>query len=383
MSKIKILHLTYDFAEENQGSSTVVVKDLIEESSKYLFNKIITLKRTTKLKYFEAVVRNENFLRINHFGFPYGLFLKSNSYLIADRIVKSFSSILKLDSIDAIHAHKLTFEGFIGYKLSCILGTKLIVSIRQTDFLVLKYRPDLIPLAKKILTDAVLVFYIAPYMKKRLSDLIGSKFLDTVIHKFHFLPNPIDFNFFQINNSVKKEFYLTVLWLHKRSVKRKNLFGLFEAIKLINIENFKLKIIGKGDYEQKVQSKIQKLGIEDKVELLGFRENKEIKKILSESRGLLLPSFSETFGVVYAEALLSGVPILYSKDTGFDGIFENVGIAVDPFSIESIAEGIQYIDKYNEQLHKNISDLQASGAFEIFRRETVGLNYTKILNDNL
>lgn len=383
MSKLKIIHLTYDYAEENKGSSTVVVKDLIEESSKYLFNKIITLKRNTKLKYFEAVVRNENFLRINHFGFPYGFFLKSNSYLIADRIVKSFSSILKLDSIDAIHAHKLTFEGFIGYKLSRILGTKLIVSVRQTDFLVLKYRPDLIPLVKKILSVSAIIFYIAPYMIKRLSDLIGSKFIDTVIHKFQFLPNPIDYNFFQINNSVKKEFYLTVLWLHKRSVKRKNLFSLLRAIKLLKIENFYLKIIGKGDFEKNVLSEIKNLGLESKVELLGFKENKEIKNFLSKSKGLLLPSFSETFGVVYAEALLSGVPILYSKETGFDGIFENVGIAVDPFSIESIAEGIQYIDKYNEQLHKNISDLQAAGAFEIFHRETVGLNYTKILNDNL
>ena len=36
----------------------------------------------------------------------------------------------------------------------------------------------------------------------------------------------------------------------------------------------------------------------------------------------VMPSFTESFGLVYAEALSQGLPVVYSKGQGFDGQFE-------------------------------------------------------------
>ena len=69
--------------------------------------------------------------------------------------------------------------------------------------------------------------------------------------------------------------------------------------------------------------------------------------IMPRLRAFVMPSFSETFGMVYAEALLNGTPILYSKDTGFDGLFDNVGVVVDPHSLVSIGEGLRKIVQKN------------------------------------
>ena len=34
---------------------------------------------------------------------------------------------------------------------------------------------------------------------------------------------------------------------------------------------------------------------------------------------------------------------MYSEGTGFDGMFKNIGVCVNPHSIQSIAEGIEKI----------------------------------------
>lgn len=379
--KFKLLHISYDYAEENIGDSTVVIKDLIEESSKYIINKTIALKRTVNPKKLNLSFIDENLVRLTHFGFPYGIFLKMNSFRISAKIYDNLFEKFQIFSVDAIHSHKLTFEGFIGFKLSNMLDKKLIISVRQTDLKVLKYRKDLIPFAKKILEKASFIIYLAPYMVKRIENVFGRNFMNSIKDKLHFLPNPINFQNFDYKSDMIENYYITILWLNRRSVLRKNLFGLLKAIKLLDNNSIKLKIIGKGNYEHKLKRFIKTLGLESQVEFLGFKENSEIKFYLAKSRGLLLPSFSETFGVVYAEALLCGTPILYSINTGFDGLFENVGALVDPNSIESIANGIQFIDYNNKDLRKNIMQLKQSGTFNILKRENVGISYFNLIKE--
>ena len=44
-----------------------------------------------------------------------------------------------------------------------------------------------------------------------------------------------------------------------------------------------------------------------------------------------MPSKTETFGLVYAEAMSQGLPVIYTRGQGFDGQFEEgeVGYSVD------------------------------------------------------
>ena len=66
---------------------------------------------------------------------------------------------------------------------------------------------------------------------------------------------------------------------------------------------------------------------------------------LRENDIFVMPSFQETFGLVYIEALSQGLPIVYSKGQGVDGYFDegSVGYHVNPKKPNEIAESIDKI----------------------------------------
>ena len=63
-----------------------------------------------------------------------------------------------------------------------------------------------------------------------------------------------------------------------------------------------------------------------------------------------MPSFTETFGLVYAEAMSQALPVIYTKNQGFDAQFNEgtVGFHVDPHNKDEIVEKIiKIIDNYD------------------------------------
>jgi glycosyltransferase involved in cell wall biosynthesis len=59
----------------------------------------------------------------------------------------------------------------------------------------------------------------------------------------------------------------------------------------------------------------------------------------------VMPSFTESFGLVYAEAMSQGLPVIYSKEQGFDHQFPEgtVGYHVSPYDPQEVAEGIEKV----------------------------------------
>ncbi len=77
--------------------------------------------------------------------------------------------------------------------------------------------------------------------------------------------------------------------------------------------------------------------------MYGFVGEKEkLLEIYRQCDVLVVPSFRESFGLIYVEALTQGLPVVYTKGQGFDGNFEDghIGYSIQPESPESIAEAI-------------------------------------------
>jgi N-acetyl-alpha-D-glucosaminyl L-malate synthase BshA len=93
----------------------------------------------------------------------------------------------------------------------------------------------------------------------------------------------------------------------------------------------KLMMVGEGPEKEKAEQLCRELGIQDKV--IFFGNSNEIDTILCQTDLFLLPSKTESFGLVALEAMACGVPVISSnagglpevnKD-GFSGYLSEVG----------------------------------------------------------
>lgn len=120
-------------------------------------------------------------------------------------------------------------------------------------------------------------------------------------------------------------------WLQNHSVP-----VIFSIGRLLPVKNFdvlirafneakkhkplKLIIIGEGDERPRLQELVRSLNLEDCVDLAGFKDN--VFSYLTAADLFILPSSTEAFGNVIAEALACGIPVV-STDCG--GVREVLG----------------------------------------------------------
>lgn len=92
---------------------------------------------------------------------------------------------------------------------------------------------------------------------------------------------------------------------------------LIEAFYLANFnKDVNLYIIGEGHLQKQLQSRINELNLIDQIKMTGLITRYKIKEILHESDAFILASRTETFGLVYIEAMLSGLPVIATRCGG-------------------------------------------------------------------
>lgn len=146
-------------------------------------------------------------------------------------------------------------------------------------------------------------------------------------------------------------------------------------------EDVSLKIMGGGPEYRKLVDLCSELGIED-VDLSGSYLRPEFAKELSHTNAFVLPSRSETFGVVYAEAIASGVPVIATRCGGpEDFVDETNGLLVPVDDVRSLVDAmeIMYLTASNYD-----SDLMSQSAREKFSPEAIAKQidnvYKEIIN---
>jgi len=380
---LNLLHVTYDLRDRLNRDKTTAVSNLIKESSSFSKVNVIDLVRVPYLWAEKLELRNDNHLELNTFGFPYGLFFKIFQNRVAKKILNSEKSgIINFLPSDLIHTHKLTFDGSVGFKLAQKYSIPLITTIRQTDITVLNKKPGLKKHFKQIIKKCEKIIYLIPQVTVKLNEEIGDGFFEEhVKHKLCFLPNIVERKVKHSEAEIEPSTFVTVLRMNKESVKRKNIKKLLLAFKELNEEKIKLKIIGDGDYMYKVKRWVNDFNLNDRIIFTGSVKNDRIDEHYAKAAAFLLPSISESFGIVLALYLYNGTPIMYSKNRlGFDGVFIGVGVGVEPLSVESIVKGIKDLLLNGNNYRKRISELEDNSAFNIFSSQYIKNKYHEIVS---
>jgi glycosyltransferase involved in cell wall biosynthesis len=125
---------------------------------------------------------------------------------------------------------------------------------------------------------------------------------------------------------------------------KKGLLNLISAWHHANLAlTWDLSLYGpdEGGYSREIERKIEQLGLSSSIKLCGEVSDGEKWKCYANADLFVLPSFSENFGIVIAEALAAGLPVITTTGTPWKSLSDHsIGWWVDP-SIESLKSALQ------------------------------------------
>jgi glycosyltransferase involved in cell wall biosynthesis len=106
--------------------------------------------------------------------------------------------------------------------------------------------------------------------------------------------------------------------------------------------NTKLVLAGKGEMQEALQARVNELGLQSAVQILGRVEHERVPALIRSFDIMVMPSVyeSETFGVAAIEASASGVPVIASRVGGVPEavLHEQTGLLVPPRDVDALAQ---------------------------------------------
>ena len=133
-------------------------------------------------------------------------------------------------------------------------------------------------------------------------------------------------------------------------------------------------IAGSGPLKEKLQRKIDDSQLDDQVKLKGFVTNEQVCLLMNACDIFVLPSLSESFGIVQVEALACGKPVVATRNGGSEEIIisEEYGYLIETRNAMQLAEKIiQALDKnWNEKV---IREYASNFTWEKISKEIVSI----------
>jgi glycosyltransferase involved in cell wall biosynthesis len=275
---------------------------------------------------------------------------------------------------ELVHAHKLSVEGIAGSRLAARFGVPLAVSVQgNTDLKIVGARADLRPLYRRIWAAAAIVFPFAPWARAGLDALLGVREGPT-----RALPCPGPADTLTPPRISAAPVIRTAFNL--RDAKNKNAARLIRALAAAAAEvpEIRLEIIGGGDAAAfAALARLADGAAPGRVRFLGAVPNAEVQRLFNEAAAFALVSHRETYGMVFAEALLAGAPCLIPRGRAIDGYFADgsVLLAADPEDEGGIARALVRLVREEGAFKDRLAELGRAGGLDLLTRPAIRDSY--------
>ena len=257
--------------------------------------------------------------------------------------VKEIRRVVRKYRPDMIHAHDFTASIV---SAAATLRTPVISHIHNN-----------VPWLKRLCPRSI-VYGLSCIRYRRILGVSPSVFDEFVFgglikKKSHVVGNPIDLS---ITREAKEHADIRdgydVVFLGRLSEAKAPL----EFVEVIGELSKRIKVsaamIGDGELRDAVSEKISTLGLSDTVKLLGFMDNPH--GVLGASRALCMTSKWEGYGLVAAEALALGKPVVATRVGGIPTILGEIGYLCDSKDemINSLMALLGDAELYREASHR-------------------------------
>ena len=264
-----------------------------------------------------------------------------------NKICKDIAKQVDLSEISYVHATNLFSDGAVALRLKERYGIPYITAVRNSDVnAFLRYAPHLWWVHRAVIRKADHVISITPALQKRLNShwtLYGMR--EEMKAKNIVIANGInDYWLSHLNLGTEQRNLNHHIVFVGNFDSNKNVVRLAEAVLSLKkeIPDIHLDLVGgTGNMEAKVLELVQQ-NPETLAYLGKIYEKDKLQAVYDQNSVFAMPSLTETFGLVYVEALSQGLSVLYTKGEGIDGLFkEHIGEAVIPTSSESIVNALR------------------------------------------
>lgn len=298
-----------------------------------------------------------------------------------DRTVREIEKTVDLSKISCCHATTLFSDGMVALKLHQKYGIPYIVAVRNCDVnAFLRYMPHLWWVHRGVMESAEKVIFIAPALRERMlkhPTLVGMK--DQVNQKSLVIPNGV--NEFWINNlhtqrNVEHPHHLLYAGIFNRN---KNLPRLIHAMQSLRgqFPDLHFDVAGDGGDNEKQVLAMMKENAEWITYHGKITDLEEMKNLYRANSVFVMPSKSETFGLVYVEALSQGLSVLWSHGEAIEGMFpESVGESVNPLNVNNMKAALEKLLTHPEN-YKSLS----TETFDTFRWQNVAQQYITLYSN--
>lgn len=330
--KIKVLIIPESFPTDENPVAGIFIKDQIKALLPHCEISVFNSNPWYRGQYEE--IEGVQFYDFHLFANRLPTITKPFGYAWWER--QSFRLARKIPKPDIIHLHGAAMRGKWVEKLAKYWDIPFVVTEHTGPWSAISDRLRIFARAKRTLENAAVVLPVSNHLKQEMIDSgVETK-------RWEVFGNPVDTEFFSLRKTSLAS-SRNILFLGRLDDFKGGLRTLKAFHKVADeIPNFRLTIAGTGQESEMITKYIADNDLSHRVEFLNesfLRE--EMKVLFHRTSFLVFPSFFESFGLVAAEAMATGLPVIITDRTGpRDFTNTQVGIAVNPESVEEIGDAM-------------------------------------------
>jgi len=280
--------------------------------------------------------------------FPRAILLASSGIRMYSGIRQLVRKIKENFPFDLIHAHMALPDGYAGMLISKIYQKPLVVTFQATDLDITANRNKrCLAVLEKVFSYADKVVAPSPRLAKSLVSKFG---VNPVVIGYG-----IDISDIHTGESALSSAYAgrRVLLSVSRLIRTKGVELNIRAVKRLvgKFENILYVVVGSGPERQALEQLTRSLDIAEHVRFIGQVPHEKAMEYMAACEIFTLPSWQETFGLVYIEAMAHAKPVVAVQGQGVDGIVFHgkTGLLVKPRDVDSLVEALDFLLSHPEE----------------------------------
>jgi glycosyltransferase involved in cell wall biosynthesis len=271
---------------------------------------------------------------------PKGLAFHLNGSLYYKCIYQFVIELLDRFEFDLIHAHVALPDGLAGAFLAKEIRRPLIITVHGKDTANAQWstahrNPDCKAAILKAFMSSSKIVAVSNYVKHSILEVYPA--LDS--KKIAVIQGGVDITKSHIREE-KQSNTIRILSVGPLIPLKGHEFTIDAMKEVVKaFPNCRLTIIGEGEEKTKLMRQVAGNELQDFVSILNILPHEQLLELMSICDIFVLPSWAEGLGIVYLEAMASGLPVIGCKGQGIEDIVthEETGFLVEPKNSQQLA----------------------------------------------